>query len=86
MQPHRGWRHDRGYMRRGSLQLQAQGAIEPVWAEGLRAWRIIVARLAYHYQFDGARSTTDQLQRLGMDQRRRARRSHHAQKPRQNQA
>lgn len=73
-------------MRRGSLQLQAQRAIETVGTEGLRAWRIIVARLAYHYELDGTRRTTDQLQRLGMDQRSCSRHSHHAEKPRQNQA
>lgn len=78
--------HGGMHLGRWRLQLQAQGAIEPVRAEGLRAGRIIIARLAYHYQFDGARSTTDQLQRLGMDQRHRARHSHHAEKPRQNQA
>ncbi len=73
-------------MRRGSLQLQAQRAIEPVGTEGLRAWRIIVARLANDHELDGTRRTTDQLQRLWMNQRRGTRHSHRAEKPRQHQA
>lgn len=74
-------------MRRGSLQLQAQRAIESVRAQRLWAGRIVViARLANDHELDGTRRTTDQLQRLWMNQRRGTRHSHHAEKPRQHQA